>query len=102
MRTTMRMFLLILYNCYENNDEDVFTNRLIVIKAVLCLLKWYEMLYFYYFAAYSTRRYFMTLKGNKFSISRDYSTTHDDIYDIVKILKSLRNILFAKLDIEIK
>ncbi len=46
--------------------------------------------------------YFMVLKGKEFAISRDYSATHDDIYDIVKILKSLKNILFAKLDIEIK
>lgn len=46
--------------------------------------------------------YFMVLKGNEYIISRDYSASHDDIYDIVKILKSLRNILFIKLNIEIK
>jgi hypothetical protein len=46
--------------------------------------------------------YFMVLKGNEFSISRDFSASHDDIYDIVKILKSLRNILFTRLNIEIE
>lgn len=43
--------------------------------------------------------YFMVLKGKEYVISRDYSASHEDIYDIIKILKKLRNILFAKLDI---
>lgn len=43
--------------------------------------------------------YFMVLKGKEFAISKDFSATHDDIYDIVKILKSLKNILFERLGI---
>ncbi|MFK7948987.1 MAG: hypothetical protein AB8G11_15450 [Saprospiraceae bacterium] len=43
--------------------------------------------------------YFMILKGNEYIISRDYSASHDDIYDIIKILKKLRNTLFENLGI---
>lgn len=44
--------------------------------------------------------YFMVLKDKEFVVSRDYSATHDDIFNIVKILKSLRVILFKQLGIE--
>jgi hypothetical protein len=45
--------------------------------------------------------YFMVLKGKEFAISKDYSATHDDdILNIVRILKALRSILFARLGIE--
>lgn len=42
---------------------------------------------------------FMVLKGKEYAISRDYSASHEDIYDIVKILKKLKNILFERLEI---
>ena len=42
--------------------------------------------------------YFMVLKGKEFAISTDYSATHDDdILEIVKILKALRNLLLERL-----
>lgn len=45
--------------------------------------------------------YFMVLKGKEFAISKDYSATHDDdILNIVRILKALRSILFARLGID--
>lgn len=45
--------------------------------------------------------YFMVLKGKEYAISKDYSTTDDGIFDVVKILKALRNILFKRLEIEL-
>ncbi len=44
--------------------------------------------------------YFMVLKGKEYTISKDYSTTDDGIFEVVKILKALRSILFKKLGIE--
>ena len=42
--------------------------------------------------------YFMVLKGKEFAISKDYSATHDDdILEIVKILKAIRNLLLERL-----
>ena len=40
---------------------------------------------------------FMGLKGREYAISKDYSTIDEEIFDIVKILKILRNILFKQL-----
>ena len=45
--------------------------------------------------------YFMVLKGKEYAISKDYSTTDEEIFEIVKILKALRNILFKRLGIEL-
>ena len=44
--------------------------------------------------------YFMVLKGKEYAISRDFSTTDDEIFEVMKILKALRNILFERLGIE--
>jgi len=42
--------------------------------------------------------YFMVLKGKEFAISQDYSATHDDdILNILKNLKALRNLLLERL-----
>ena len=42
--------------------------------------------------------YFMVLQGKEFAVSKDYSATHeDDIFEIVKILKALRNLLLERL-----
>jgi len=42
--------------------------------------------------------YFMVLKDKEFAISKDYSATHDDdIFEIVKVLKALRNLLLERL-----
>jgi hypothetical protein len=46
--------------------------------------------------------FFMVLKEKEYAISQAFRTTRNDIYDIVKILKSLRNILFTRLNIEIE
>ncbi|MEM8526337.1 MAG: hypothetical protein AAGG68_16970 [Bacteroidota bacterium] len=37
--------------------------------------------------------YFMVLKGKQYAISKDYSASQEDIYEIVQILDALRNIL---------
>jgi hypothetical protein len=37
--------------------------------------------------------YFMTLEGKKYSISRDYSTLTNEIFDVFKILKALKSIV---------
>lgn len=37
--------------------------------------------------------YFMTLEGKEYSISRDYSTLTNEIFDVFKILKVLKNIV---------
>jgi hypothetical protein len=37
--------------------------------------------------------YFMTLEGKEYSISRDYSTLTNEIFDVFKILKSLKSIV---------
>ena len=39
----------------------------------------------------------MVLKGKEYAISKDYSTTDEEIFDILKILKALRSILLKKL-----
>ncbi len=44
--------------------------------------------------------YFMVLKGKEFAISKAYVTDDDEIFEIIKILKALRNILFGKLGIK--
>ena len=44
--------------------------------------------------------YFMVLKGKEYVISKDYSTTDEEIFEIVKILKALRNILFKRIGVE--
>lgn len=44
--------------------------------------------------------YFMVLKDKEYAISKDYSTTEEDIFEVVKILKSLRNILFKQLGVD--
>jgi hypothetical protein len=41
--------------------------------------------------------YFMTLDGNKFSISRSYSALSDEIFDIFKALKVLKNIIIERI-----
>ncbi|MEM1123058.1 MAG: hypothetical protein AAGJ18_21630 [Bacteroidota bacterium] len=43
--------------------------------------------------------YFMVLKGKEYAISKDYSTTDEEIFDIIKILKALRTMLFKKLEV---
>lgn len=40
--------------------------------------------------------FFMVLEGNEFTVSRDYSASGEDIFEIIRILKALRNLLFAK------
>jgi hypothetical protein len=37
--------------------------------------------------------YFMTLEGKEYAISRDYSTLTNEIFDVFKILKVLKNIV---------
>lgn len=37
--------------------------------------------------------YFMTLDGKEYSISRDYSTLTNEIFDVFKVLKVLKNIV---------
>ncbi len=37
--------------------------------------------------------YFMTLEGKEYTISRDYSTLTDEIFEVFKILKVLKNIV---------
>lgn len=44
--------------------------------------------------------YFMVLKGKEFAISKAFTSDDEDIFEIVKILKALRSILFKKLNIE--
>ena len=44
--------------------------------------------------------YFMVLKGKEYAISKDYSTTDNEIFEVFNILKKLRSILFKKLNIE--
>ena len=46
--------------------------------------------------------YFMVLKGKEFTISKSYSSDDEEIFEIIKILKALRSILFKKLGIEQK
>lgn len=40
--------------------------------------------------------YFMTLNGDKYSISRDYSALSNEIFDIFKTLKALKAIIFER------
>lgn len=42
--------------------------------------------------------YFMILKGKEFAISKSFSADDEDIFIIVKALKALRDILFAKIN----
>ena len=44
--------------------------------------------------------YFMVLKGKEYAISKDFSTTDTEIFEVFKILKALRIILFKRLGIE--
>jgi len=44
----------------------------------------------------------VVLKDKEYAISKDYSTTEEDIFEVVKILKSLRNILFKHSSSKIK
>ena len=43
--------------------------------------------------------FFMALQGKDYAISREYSATGNDIFEIVQILKALRNILFKRLNL---
>lgn len=42
--------------------------------------------------------YFMVLNGKEFAISKSFSADDEDIFEIVKILKALRDILFEKIN----
>ena len=42
--------------------------------------------------------YFMTLEGTKYAISRDYSTLTNEIFEIFKTLKALKNIVVQRVD----
>lgn len=42
--------------------------------------------------------YFMVLKGKEFAISKSFSADNEDIFEIVKALKGLRDILFEKIN----
>ncbi len=42
--------------------------------------------------------YFMVLKGKEFAISKSFSADDEDIFEIVKALKALRDILFEKIN----
>lgn len=44
--------------------------------------------------------YFTVLRGKEFAISKSYSSDDEEIFEIIKILKALRRILFEKLGIE--
>jgi D-serine dehydratase len=46
--------------------------------------------------------YFMILRNNEYIVSKSFTADDEDIYDIVKILKKLKNILFERLEIEIE
>ena len=37
--------------------------------------------------------FFMVLEGRDFAISKDYSTSHEDIFDVLRILKNLNTII---------
>jgi len=71
---------------------------LIVVVTQLDKIKDNEVIY----GCYVVGRlwYFMVLKGKEYAISKDYSTTDEEIFDILKILKALRSILFRQLSIE--
>ena len=43
--------------------------------------------------------FFMTLEDKNYAISKAYSADDEDIFEIVKSLKSLRSILFKRLNI---
>ncbi|NJN78581.1 MAG: hypothetical protein HC803_09885 [Saprospiraceae bacterium] len=43
--------------------------------------------------------YFMILKGKEYAISKSFNADDEDIYDIVKVLKKLKYILFERLGI---
>ena len=43
--------------------------------------------------------FFMVLKGKEFTISREYSATGTDIFEIIKILKALRNLLVKRVNL---
>ena len=45
--------------------------------------------------------FFMVLQEKQYSISKAYSADDDEIFEIVKILKSLRSILFNRLNFDI-
>ncbi|MGB0932164.1 MAG: hypothetical protein ACPGVB_15380 [Chitinophagales bacterium] len=40
--------------------------------------------------------FFMVLEGKEYAVSRDYSASGKDIFEIIRILKALRNNLFAQ------
>lgn len=42
--------------------------------------------------------FFMVLQEKSYAISRAYSSDNESIYDIIKILKALRNLLFKKIN----
>ena len=42
--------------------------------------------------------YFMILKGNEYTVSKAYTADDEEIFDIVKILKALRDILFKRVN----
>lgn len=44
--------------------------------------------------------FFMVLQGTEYAISKSYSTDDEDILEIVRILKALRQLLFQQLGIE--
>ena len=43
--------------------------------------------------------FFMALKGREYAISREFSAASNDIFEIIRILKALRGILFKRLQL---
>lgn len=46
--------------------------------------------------------YFMVLKGKEFAISKSYAADDEEIFEIIKVLKALRNILYKRLGVKHK
>lgn len=43
--------------------------------------------------------FFITLEGRDFSISKDYSASHEDIFDILRILKNLDSLVGKRIEL---